>query len=96
MKRAWIAGLMVVLAVPATAIAQEAVGAWCGGSYGPQGTNFGECVSIERDARVAGQTSGLTNQKVRVPTKPENPPSLVDRSRDVESGGASGPGASSD
>ncbi len=90
MKRAWIAVLMVALAVPATALAQEPQTAWCGGSHGPQGTNFGECVSVERDVNVAGQGSGLTRQKVRVPTKPENPSALVDRSRQIESPGDSG------
>ena len=89
MKHAWIAVLVVALAVPATVFAQEAVGAWCGGSHGPQGTNFGECVGVERDVQVAGQGSGLTRQTVRVPTKPERPSLLVDRSSEIQSPGGS-------
>ena len=89
MKRALIAAVVVALAVPAAAFAQEAVGAWCGGSHGSQGTNFGQCINVDRNARVAGQTSGLTHETMSVPTKPENPSPLVDRSREVQSPGGS-------
>jgi len=77
MKRVWIAVLMVMLAVPATAFAQAPVAAWCGGSYGAQGTNYGECVLIERDAQVAGSGSGVKPQVVKVQTAPEYPSSMV-------------------
>jgi hypothetical protein len=86
MKRAWMAGfLMVTVVAPALAFAQAPVGAWCGGSYGSEGTNFGECVSVESTIQVAGQGSGL--QPAKVPTRPEQPSSPRDRSGEVESPG---------
>jgi hypothetical protein len=77
MKRPWIVVLVASLAAPAIALAQEPVGAWCGGSYGAHGTNFAECAAIERQVQVAGQGSGLTQQTVQIPTRPEYPAMLV-------------------
>lgn len=77
MKRAWMVVLVVALAVPAAAVAQEPVAAWCGGSYGANGTNFGECVKVDREVQVAGQGSGLKQQILSIPTQPEYPASMV-------------------
>jgi hypothetical protein len=77
MKRAWIAGLVVALALPAAAVAQEPVAAWCGGSYGALGTNFAPCEGVEREVQIAGQGGGLTRQTVTVPTTPEYPATAV-------------------
>ncbi len=81
MKRTWILALAAALAIPTAALADspkpEPVPAWCGGSYGGDGTNFGECVSIEQKVQVAGQSSGIQEQTVSVPTKPEYPSTMV-------------------
>jgi hypothetical protein len=77
MKRTWIAVVMIALAVPATAVAQGPVAAWCGGSYGADGTNFGECVTVEREVQVAGQGSGVKRETVNVQTRPEYPATMV-------------------
>jgi hypothetical protein len=77
MKHAWILGLMGVLAVPASALAQGAVAGWCGGSYGAQGTNFAPCAGVEREVMVAGQGGGITRQTVVVPMEPEYPATMV-------------------
>ena len=76
MKRAWVAVFVVALAVPGVALAQGPVAAWCGGSYGAEGTNFGTCVNLDRDVPVAGQSSGV-GQGISVQTRPEFPSSLV-------------------
>lgn len=78
MKRTWVAILVAVaLVIPAIAVAEEPVAAWCGGSYGAAGTNFGECVKVEVKARVAGATGGMREQTVSVPTFPEYPASMI-------------------
>ena len=51
------------------------VGAWCGGSYGPEGTNFGPCPTAQAGAQVAGQASGIQSQSVA--TEPQYPASQV-------------------
>ena len=75
-----VAALLAV--VPATAVwaadpEGTSVGAWCGGSYGAAGTNFGECVSIEGKARVAGESTGISQQGGRLSTAPEYPATEV-------------------
>ncbi|MGH7325733.1 MAG: hypothetical protein ACREJ9_13975 [Candidatus Rokuibacteriota bacterium] len=78
MKRTCVAVLVAVaLVIPAIAFAEEPVAAWCGGSYGAAGTNFGECVKVEAKARVAGATGGMREQTVSVPTFPEYPATMV-------------------
>jgi hypothetical protein len=81
MKHAWIAVLVAVLAIPTMATAQaptaDPVPAWCGGSYGAAGTSFGQCVSVEGTTQVAGEGSGIKEQKVSVPTQPEYPSTKV-------------------
>jgi hypothetical protein len=87
MKRAWmVVFLMLVVVAPAVALAQAPVGAWCGGSYGSPGTNFGECVSLGRDPQLAGRAAGLGTGTL-VPTRPEQPSVARDRSGEVESPG---------
>jgi hypothetical protein len=76
MKRAWIAIVVAVVAFPAVAVAQDGMAAWCGGSYGAQGTNFGGCVSADQNVQLAGQGSGV-RQGVSVETRPEYPSSMV-------------------
>lgn len=70
-------GSAVGLVAPTTAVAEAPVAAWCGGSYGAAGTNFGECVRVEGKARVAGATGGMREQTVSVPTFPEYPATMV-------------------
>jgi hypothetical protein len=54
---------VVALIVPAMAFAQTApAGAWCGGSYGAEGTNFAPCMAAPAGAQVAGQASGIPAQ----------------------------------
>ncbi len=82
MKRTWmVVFIAALLAVPAVAAAQdstaEPVAAWCGGSYGAAGTNFGQCVPIESKTRVAGAGGGIREQTVMVPTTPEYPATAV-------------------
>jgi hypothetical protein len=63
---------VVALVIPAMAFAQAApTGAWCGGSYGAEGTNFGPCVAAQSGAQVAGQASGIQAQGG--PTEPQYP-----------------------
>lgn len=63
---------VVALAIPAMVLAQAAPsGAWCGGSYGAEGTNFGPCVAAQSGAQVAGQASGIQAQSG--PTEPQYP-----------------------
>jgi len=87
MKRMWIAVLMVTLALPAVALAQKPVAAWCDGAHGPQGTNFGTCPRVERDVQVAGPSSGMRRQTVNMPMSmsSEYPSAVVDRSAEIES-----------
>src|SRR5438093_8219051 len=67
---------VATLAIPAMAFAQGApVGAWCGGAYGAEGTNFGPCPAAQAGAQVAGQASGIQSQSVA--TQPQYPASQV-------------------
>jgi len=67
---------VAALAIPAMVFAQGApMGAWCGGSYGPEGTNFGPCPAGQSGAQVAGQASGIQSQSVA--TQPEYPANQV-------------------
>jgi hypothetical protein len=68
-----VAVAVAVLAIPAMAFAQ--VGAWCGGSYGPEGTNFAPCPAAQAGAQVAGQASGIQSQSVA--TEPQYPANQV-------------------
>jgi hypothetical protein len=69
MKRIAAVVVAVALVVPGLAFAQT--GAWCGGSYGADGTNFGPCVPVESGAQVAGQASGVQGQSGA--TEPQYP-----------------------
>jgi hypothetical protein len=67
---------VATLAIPAMGFGQGApVGAWCGGSYGPEGTNFGPCPAAQAGAQVAGQASGIQSQSVA--TEPQYPANQV-------------------
>lgn len=71
MKRIATVLVAIALAVPAMAFAQTP--AWCGGSYGAEGTNFGPCVAVESGAQVAGQASGIQGQSgATAPQYPSN------------------------
>ena len=79
MKRAWIAVLVAVLALPAAAVAQDS--AWCGGAHSEKdGTNFTTCMSSDRDIQLAGRASGLRRD---MPA-----PSFVDYSATLEAPGS--------
>ena len=65
---------VATLAIPTMALAQGAP-AWCGGSYGPEGTNFGPCQAGQADPQVAGQASGVQAQRVQ--TEPQYPANQV-------------------
>jgi hypothetical protein len=42
------------LIIPTIAFAQAApIGAWCGGSYGAEGTNFAPCVGVQSGVQTA-------------------------------------------
>jgi len=78
MKRTRVVATLAVfaLAIPAMAFAQAApIGAWCGGSYGAEGTNFAPCVGVQSDVQTAGQASGIQPQIV--PTEPQHPAGQV-------------------
>ena len=77
MRRMGVVVALVAVAsvIPAMAFAQAPIGAWCGGSYGPTGSNFGPCMPAQGGAQVAGQASGISNQGV--PTEPQYPASQV-------------------
>lgn len=67
---------VVALVIPTMAFAQAApTGAWCGGSYGAEGTNFGPCMAAQTGAQVAGQASGIQAQSG--PTEPQYPADQV-------------------
>jgi hypothetical protein len=66
---------VAALAIPAMAFAQGAPSAWCGGSYGAEGTNFGPCPAAQSGAQVAGQASGIQSQSVA--TQPQYPANQV-------------------
>jgi hypothetical protein len=68
-----VAVAIAALAIPAMVFAQES--AWCGGSYGAEGTNFGPCPMTQASAQVAGQASGIQSQSVG--TQPQYPASQV-------------------
>ena len=70
-----VAVAVIALAIPAMALAQAPQGAWCGGSYGAEGTNFGPCPTAQTGAQVAGQASGVQGQSVA--TEPQYPASMV-------------------
>jgi hypothetical protein len=65
---------VAALAIPTMVFAQ-APGAWCGASYGPEGTNFGPCPAAQAGAQVAGQASGVQSQSVA--TQPQYPANQV-------------------
>jgi hypothetical protein len=65
----------MALVIPVMAFAQAPVGAWCGGSYGPEGTNFAPCVAAPSGAQVAGQASGIQPQMAA--TEPQYPAGQV-------------------
>ena len=77
MRRMGVVVALVAVAsvIPAIAFAQAPIGAWCGGSYGPTGTNFGPCMPAQGGAQVAGQASGISN--LGVSTEPQYPASEV-------------------
>ena len=77
MRRMGVVVALVAVAsvIPAIAFAQAPIGAWCGGSYGPTGTNFGPCPTAQAGAQVAGQASGVQGQSVA--TEPQYPSSQV-------------------
>jgi hypothetical protein len=65
-----------VLMTPAMVSAQAApIGAWCGGSYGAEGTNFAPCVGVQIEVQAAGQVSGTQPQIA--PTLPQYPAGQV-------------------
>jgi hypothetical protein len=66
---------VAALAIPAMVFAQNAPGAWCGGSYGAEGTNFGPCPMTQAGTQVAGQASGIQSQSVAA--QPQYPASQV-------------------
>jgi hypothetical protein len=74
-------GIVVALAavaavIPAMASGQGASpGAWCGGSYGAEGTNFAECGQAPANPQVAGPGSGISGQSG--PAQPQYPSSEV-------------------
>ena len=70
-----VAVAIAALAIPAMVFAQAAPGAWCGGSYGAEGTNFGPCPMAQAGAQVAGQASGIQSQSVA--SEPQYPASQV-------------------
>jgi hypothetical protein len=64
------------LVIPAIAFAQATpIGAWCGGAYGAEGTNFAPCVGVQSGARTAGEASGIQPQII--PTEPQYPAGQV-------------------
>jgi hypothetical protein len=66
------ASAVFALLFPALAFAQGApIGAWCGGSYGAEGTNFTPCVGVQSGAQTAGEASSIQPQIV--PTEPQLP-----------------------
>lgn len=76
MRRTGIVALAAMaLVIPVMAFAQAPVGAWCGGSYGPEGTNFAPCVAAPSGAQVAGQASGIQPQMAA--TEPQYPAGQV-------------------
>lgn len=76
MRWTGIVALTAVLAIPAMAFAQAApIFAWCGGSYGAEGTNFAPCMLVPSGAQVAGQASGI--QPHMSPTEPQYPADQV-------------------
>lgn len=70
-----VAVAVAALAIPAMVFAQNAPGAWCGGSYGAEGTNFGPCPMTQAGTQVAGQASGIQSQSVAA--QPQYPASQV-------------------
>ena len=66
---------IAALAIPAMVFAQDTPGAWCAGSYGTEGTNFGPCPLTQTGAQIAGQASGIQNQSVG--TQPQFPANQV-------------------
>jgi len=75
MKWTGVVALFAVVAFAVPAFAQAPVAAWCGGSYGADGTNFAPCPSAQSDPQVAGSASGVQSQSVA--TAPQYPASQV-------------------
>jgi len=65
---------VAALAIPTMVFAQGSP-AWCGGSYGPESTNFGPCQAGLANPQVAGQASGVQAQSIK--TEPQYPASQV-------------------
>jgi hypothetical protein len=67
---------VLTLVIPAVAFAQATlIGAWCGGSYGAEGTNFAPCMGVQGGAQTAGEASSIPPQIV--PTEPQYPAGQV-------------------
>ena len=76
MRRTGIVALAAMaVVIPVMAFAQAPAGAWCGGSYGAEGTNFAPCVAAPSGAQVAGQASGIQPQMAA--TEPQYPAGQV-------------------
>lgn len=78
MRRIRVVVLLVaaVSVIPAMAFGHGApAGAWCGGSYGEEGTNFSVCPSGPSNPQVAGPASGISGQGGS--TEPQYPASQV-------------------
>ena len=75
MKWTGVVALLAVVAFAVPAFAQAPVQAWCGGSYGAEGTNFGPCPTAQAGPQVAGSASGVQPQSVA--TEPQYPASQV-------------------
>src|SRR3989442_15994773 len=77
MRRMGIVVALVAVAsvIPAIAFAQAPVGAWCGGSFGPTGTNFGPCMPAQGGAQGPGRASGISNPGA--PAGPQYPASQI-------------------
>jgi hypothetical protein len=73
MKWMGVIAMFAVVAFAVPAFAQT--GAWCGGSYGAEGTNFAPCPTAQTDPQVAGSASGVQAQSVT--TQPQYPASQV-------------------
>jgi hypothetical protein len=64
------------LVIPAIAFAKATpIWAWCGGSYGAEGTNFAPCVGVQSRAQTAEEASGIQPQII--PTEPQYPAGQV-------------------
>ena len=73
MKWTGVVAVFAVVAFAVPAFAQET--AWCGGSYGAEGTNFAPCPTTQTSPQVAGSASGVQGQSVT--TEPQYPATQV-------------------